>query len=513
MNSKKMESRHSAATGTAPKRSAFMMIGFLGVLLCSIPFYVSVVPPMTDVSQHVLVARIIAEYENPAFRFADYFTIDWAVAPNTLFYALLVPLQQFVGPFWDARIYMTIWVAATWVAVWYLAKVRNQEDPWIAALMALPITFCWYAYKGFLPFLMTFPLFSIAIAIWFGDLRPMRKIPVLWLLLVALFGFHIVGAAAAAAAICIAASAEVFVKNGDRHQLAFAALAVVPVPILTAIYLLGDSAPSSTIVHAGLVSNIVDVVKFTIVTLDNWATALMLLWLILLGSVLLVGRSHMSGEGPVLLGSAGLVVLAIAMPASLGSLWPAGPRLLPFALILLIVCLPWARLPKRLVGGAGLAIVLGLSAFTVRHVVALDRGLNDFIGGAHVVEPGSSILPILATTYDDSLGVNPYWALISVYTVMVGGSNPYVLATPHVMTGAAPLRYRRASDREYAFLYDLTHTAEDYAGVSASYDYVLLWGQARNIARVLEREMDRVYVSGDATLFASRRATHEHDGL
>ena len=59
---------------------------------------------MTDVSQHVLVARIVAEYQNPAFRFADYFTIDWAFTPNALFYLLLVRLQKLVGPFWDARV-------------------------------------------------------------------------------------------------------------------------------------------------------------------------------------------------------------------------------------------------------------------------------------------------------------------------------------------------------------------------------------------------------------------------
>ena len=192
----------------------------------------------------------------------------------------------------------------------------------------------------------------------------------------------------------------------------------------------------------------------------------MLVWLLLLGAILLVGWRDVIAEGPVSLGVAGLVVLAIAMPTSLGSLWPAGPRLLPFALILLVVCLPWARLPRRWVSGVCLALIVGLSAFTVRHLVILERGLDDFLGGVRFVEPGSSILPILASSYDASMGVDPYWALISAYTVLNGGSHPYIFASPHIMTGASPLKYRRTTDRDFAFLYEPTHPAEDYTGVS-----------------------------------------------
>ena len=166
---------------------------------------------------------------------------------------------------------MTIWVATTWLSVWYLAKVRRQDDPWVAALAILPISFCWYAYKGFLPFLMTFPLFAIAVALWFGNVRPALKIPVLWALLIVLFGFHIVGAAAAAAAICIAAFIGMFTNDSGRHQLGLAAIAVLPVPVMVGMYLLGESAPSAEISHSGVMSNLVDVVKFTCVTLDNWA--------------------------------------------------------------------------------------------------------------------------------------------------------------------------------------------------------------------------------------------------
>lgn len=43
-----------------------------GTLAVAVPFWLAIVPPMTDVSQHVLVARILDEYGDPAYRFSDY---------------------------------------------------------------------------------------------------------------------------------------------------------------------------------------------------------------------------------------------------------------------------------------------------------------------------------------------------------------------------------------------------------------------------------------------------------
>lgn len=499
-----MKVNKSASSESSRQTHLAMMAGFLGVILCSLPFYMSLVPPMTDVSQHVLVARIIAEYNNPEFRFSDYFSIQWVVAPTALFYVLLVPVQQLVGPFWDARIFLTLWVILTWLSVWHLAKVRGQRDPWLAALVSLPLAFCWYAYKGFLPFLMTLPLFAFTVAVWFDDWKPVAKIASLWLLLLALFGFHIVGAAAAAAVIVIAAFTQVFVVHNGWHHLRLAAIAVLPIPLLLGLYLLGESSPSVSIQHAGVLSNMVSVVKFTCATLDDRAAVLMLLWLCLLGVMLTVRWRDLSPAIPVLLSAAFLVALAVAIPSSLGALWPAGPRLFPFALILLIVSLPWTNLPRLWVVGTCLALLVGLSAFTVRHIVVLDKGLRDYLGTVEVVEPGKSVLPILADFYDESRWVDPYWALISANTVMRGGSNPYVFATPHIKTGASPIRYRRSSDRQFAFLYDPMHVATDYQGVSAAYDYVLLWGISPEITGVLEQEMIRIYERGNATLFARR---------
>ncbi len=467
---------------------------------------------MPDVSHHVLVVRILAEYGNPQLRFGDYFAVEWSLTPTVLFYLLMVPLQKLVGPYTDARLYLTVWVVLLWLSVWYLAKVRCQPDPWVPALAALPLAFCWYAYQGFLPFLMTLPLFALTVGVWCGELPPAKKVALVWGLLVLLFGFHIVGAAAAAATIAVVALCDVYLRKAERRELAIAAFAVLPVPLLTAAYLFGQSRPSAHIEFAGLLQTAVDVAKFTLTTLDDRASILMFVWAFLLAVVLLAYWRDLVDAVPMLLAAAVLVVLAIAIPSSLGALWPAGPRLLPFALILLIVSLPFVRLGEWSGVAASFALVIGLSAFTVHHIVRLDRGLRDFLAGAEFLEPGKSILYIPTGQYEGSRTVNPYWSLTCAYTVMRGGSHPYVLATPHIKTGASPLRYRRESDRQYAFLYDRARTAADYAGVSMAYDYVLLWGSSPDIAAVLGKEMKEIYVRGPTTLYASSRQNAPQGG-
>jgi hypothetical protein len=500
--------RHCSSGGN---EAMFILIGVAGVFLCAIPFYVSVVPPMTDVSQHVLVARVINDFDDPVLRYSDYFAIDWAIAPTSLFYVLLASIQQIVGPFWDARIYLTIWVVSTWLSVWYLARVRGHQNPWVAAAAILPLSFCWYAYKGFLPFLMAMPLFALAVAVWFQPTRPTVKVPLLWALLLTLFGFHIVGAAAAAAVICVVAAINWLERRSDPEPLLLAALSVSPLLVIVGAYVLGSNAPSTSPSTASIVSNLFDAVKFTCITLDNVASVAMLLWVVILGLLFASQFRYWKHEAPLLASMSCLMAIAALMPVSLGSLWPAGPRLFPFVLILVAVSIRWDRLPQIPLAVACLLLLSVLSASSIRHLVILDREVRDFIGGAQHVAPGSSVLPILASSYDKSRSVDPFWALISAYTVRNGGANPYAFAEPHITTGASPLHFRRESDRAYAFLYDPPESPRSHAGVSAAYDYVLLWGDAGETADVLAAEMKLIYSSGKAMLFESSRASPSTD--
>ena len=177
----------ASASTPVPGKALAMVCGIAGVALACLPYYAAAVPPMADLPAHVLVARIVADYSDAALRFSDYFTVEWAASPTALFYLVLVPLQKVVGPFTDARLYLTAWVVLTWLSATCLAKALRQQEPWLAGLVSLPLAFCWYAYNGFLPFLMSLPLFAFSVAVWCTEWKPLAKTLALSALLLALF--------------------------------------------------------------------------------------------------------------------------------------------------------------------------------------------------------------------------------------------------------------------------------------------------------------------------------------
>jgi len=386
--------------------------------------------------------------------------------------------------------------------VWCLGTVRGQSNPWLSAIVASPLAFCWYVYMGLLPFIMTLPLFAFAMAVWLGQWNPVAKALVLWVLLITLFGFHVVGAAAAATAITICALGNVLLEKSDWRQVFWAGFSVLPVPVLVGVYLFGRAGPTVRVISAGIFSNVVDAVKFTCATVSEQAAVLMLAWVALLGVVAMVRWRDLRDALPVTLAAACLLLLSVIVPVNMGALWPAGPRLFPFALILVIATVNWSGCPKGVVAGLGLFLVAGLSAFTTQMAATLDQQFHDFLSAVELVQPGKKFLPILVNPHEGSRWVDPFWSLGSAYTVLRGGSNPYVFGIPYIKTGASPIRYRDGADFKYAYLYDPNRRADDYRGVSHSYDYVLLWGDSPRIASVIAAEMVQIHVRGQGILFA-----------
>lgn len=477
----------------------------LAAVLCVIPFLIAVVPPMTDVSQHVLVARIIAAYDDPGLKYSDYFDLAWGVTPGVLFYAILAGLQLVTAPYLDVRIYLVFWVFATFYAVMWLAKRYEGSSPHLSALAAIPLAFSWYVYMGFLPFLMTLPLFAVTIAVWLGREWSIVKLMTIWALFVLLFGFHIVGAAAAAGTIGVMAIST-WLREARPRVLGEAAVSVLPAFVLGLLYFGGAHPPKAQVTLSNPFFNLVDVVKYTCGTLSDGAAVLMVLWIIILaGLVVLSLRVELMGHVPLLAAIVSLLLISAVMPSDLGALWPAGPRLFPYAVILVCVYIPWARWSPGIITGVFLLLLVMLSSFTVRHVNLMNPDYRDFLSGIEVVEPGGRVLPVLVDPSEGSKWVDPYWSLASAYTIAKGGVSPYVFAIPYIKTGASPLRYRLPSQyRPYAFLYNEGSTPDDYRGVSAFYDYVIIWGEAAGLEGVLSSEMVKIHRRGRLVIYSSR---------
>jgi hypothetical protein len=494
------------APGPAP--IAFAALWIVGALAVITPFWLAVVPPMTDVSQHVLVARILTRYGDTTARYAEYFAIVSTTSPAVLFYRVLGALQSAVGPYTDAKVYLSAFVVLLSVSAWVLARVRRVETPALASLLILPLGGCWYVYGGLLPFVMTFPLFALTVAAWWSRLRPTVKIPLLWVGLLLLYAFHIVGAAAAA--IVIATDALVAAARTPRslHPLLIGVVAGIPLAALAGAYLLGAHGPTVTVTYGGIGQNLVHTISYTSSALTRSGRALMLLWLAGLGvAALWQGARHRLPAGlpaPVLV----LGALSVLLPTSLGALWPAGPRLLPYAVILLVAGLSCSRRALGRVALATVILVLALNVPNALQARALDRQYRQFLSGIPLVAPGSKLLPILVDPYAGAKSIWPFWSLASAYPIYRGGATPYVFAEPYVKTGASPLRYRHRDEFGYAFLYDPPRPARDYRGVGRQYDYVLVWGVDPDLYAVLAQELTLRHRDGPLRLYASTDRDH-----
>lgn len=484
-------------------RQPGFLAGLIGIVLCCVPFYLSYVIPMTDVPQHVLIARILLDYDAPDLRFSEFFDIDWAFVPTTLFYIVLAGIQKIVGPFWDAKVILTLWVVANWLAMGYLARVLDCREPWIVALAALPLTGCWYVYQGYLPFLMSLPVFTATLGVWFNQWPPVRKIAVLWVLLLAAFGFHIVGMAAAAAVIGTSALVQAAQQRSARPVI-MGVIAGIPVPILLLVYLLGDNGPSVTIDYQGVWSNTIDVIKYTLTTLHDYAPLALLAWLGLAVAIAAWRFRELRAYLPVLAASFVLAVLACVMPASFGALWPAGPRLLPFAILAFIPVVPWSRITAKGATAALLGILAVICVLNSQATLRLKPDMRDYLGALELVRVGANVLPIKFDPNGGSKWTEPLGNMAAVYTVVRGGSNPYVFASPHTKTGASPVKYRDDVKLPFAYRYEQDQAAQDYQGVSAAYDYVLIWGSLPSVEEALGKEMTEVYESGKAHLYARK---------
>jgi hypothetical protein len=212
----------------------------------------------------------------------------------------------------------------------------------------------------------------------------------------------------------------------------------------------------------------------------------------------------------LLLLTASLFAIGLSMPIAIGILWPAGPRVFPFAFLAGLGLLPQTQRAAR-IGLAPTALVLAAAVpFLVSKSVEINRDYDAFLAAAPQLESGKKLLPIVVDPYAGARQVYPFWSIASMYSTLRGGGNPYVFASPYWKTGGAILAYRRyAEDFPYCYQYEeqpLPRYEADVDGISRSYDYVLVWGEAARLRTLLAERMDVVSDDGALALFRARTA-------
>jgi len=165
----------------------------LVVLFYILPIWVFKYFPSQDGPCHIYNSFILRHYNDPDYRFNEFYEINRKIIPNWTSHAFMMMLMYIVPPLIAEKILLTVYVILMASGILYLLNVvKNNRTP--LAFIGLPFTYNYLLLMGFYNFAISVALFIIAICYWWKHF-PFFKIKnaiMLAILLVILYFSHAV---------------------------------------------------------------------------------------------------------------------------------------------------------------------------------------------------------------------------------------------------------------------------------------------------------------------------------
>ncbi|HEX9262275.1 MAG TPA: hypothetical protein VF893_07075, partial [Candidatus Bathyarchaeia archaeon] len=324
------------------------------------------------------------------------------------------------------------------------------------------------------------------------------------IILIVIYGFHVVGAAVGVFSILCPSVLPGVREKGMWRRLLTDVLALCPLFVLLAIYLKSGEGPDVIVTYREPINTMKAFIGGTFGSLAEpvvWIGILGLGGFCITVLYVILKKRHNSS---VLILSLSLCLIGLAMPYSLGSLWPAGPRLLPYAILSGIGLLNLQRFGRRTFVVVISVVMVLMSYFTIDKSLELSKETKKLLSGVSKIEYGKRLLPIFKEPHKGSRYTYPFLWMAVAYNVIRGGSQPYIFASPYVKTNATPLKYMNYDSYGYAFLFEESVEAKEYRGVSGKYDYVLIWGEDPGIESVVGAEMRLVHSNPPLEIYGKK---------
>ena len=441
-----------------------------------------------------MVARVLADLDNPFLRYGDYFSIHWRPIPTSLGDLTLAAFVGVFSPIVALKAYFIVFAAGLWLSGrFYLKQVGH---PGFAVIVLLPLLHLFYVFSGFLPFIGSVALYPLLLGVMIGFPSGVRRSGWLALILVALYGFHLVGAVVGCFAVVLFA-----INIRPPRILWDHLLAIVPCAGLIAYYAVTKPRDTGPLLFHGPLGQIRAYVGYSVWSLSPTASWLFVVLLALFTAAVVwhVRRGKII-HGRLIILSIILVTIGLFMPYQIGGEFIVGPRTLPFAFAAAGGALKWdARFLRASIVLVCMFLAIS-SALNTSKALAVQASYRVFLSGMPTVKPGSKVLPIIE---DLSLGGNkyiqPFNSVEDIYNIYRGGANPYVFAEPLVGNGANLLRAKYALSPISKF--SLNAQRVDYRAVSKDYDYVICWGRLPTIKPAITSEAPLVFENGLLSIY------------
>ena len=517
-------------TGPSAKaRPAEMAAAAVLVAAAVWPFWAGRFLPLLDLPQHLGLASVIARHGDPATRFAELYSVDRRATPYWGYYGAMRWLSFLLSTETANRVLLSAYAAALPLSAGYALSRLGRDWRW--AVFAVPLVFNTNLFLGFTGFVLSLPLFLLAVGLSARHLEEERPDPLREVRLAALvalvFLFHAQTFGLLGLSVLALAAVE---WRGTRWALR-RSLAYVPSLLLFAPWFLRSFvfpearplAEGHTAHHlnygtlrglgvryesaGAILSRMPERVLGSFSDGSDLRIGAALLAVFLLALAFARGDAG-EGKGPraALRGRRGEVLAALllasylAAPMEMAGQWYIAPRHLVLAALLLPAFLsaPAAGLRRGLVAAAAvLSLVLSFGA--AAKVREFQRQVGPFPEVLARMEPGKRVMNLMF----DNGGGGPVrlWPFVHwscYYQALVGGDVSFSFAgLPSI-----PVSYRPGMQAPHP--YEWAPQDFRWEAMGPSYDYFLVRGRPWGDAARLGEHADLVVEAGPWQLWRRR---------
>lgn len=368
----------------------------LMVLLAAVPLIIPIVPPLTDLPEHMGRYRIQLSDPSSPLR-AEYFDFHWAFIANLGVDLLIVPMAALFGLELGVKLIVIGIVMLTMTGMLWIAREAHGRVP-PPALFALPLAYSFPLIWGFVNYLLAMALALNAYALWLrlGRLQRWRLRQMLFVPIgLALTTAHIFGWAV----LCLLAfGAEVIRARDMGYKLlpslwqgAWSCLSLAPPLLLLIVWRSGDANGANVdwFYWRAKYVYMLSILRNSWMDLD--IANVYLLWGLVafgLGGVW-VRMNRTLGVAALM-----LIIAYVLLPRILLGSAYADMRLAPYVMLVAVIALALRSQSRRqaaIVASVAIAIYVGRIALLTQNFAAHDVANRRQLAALDHVAPGSRV--------------------------------------------------------------------------------------------------------------------------
>lgn len=481
----------------------------------TIPIWLVPYPPLTDYPKHLLLAKVISEYNNPVFPYSNYFDLHRFPVPNLIFQIGMLFLQKLFDVLIAGKILLTLSMILFPFSIFYFLHSINK-DKLVFGLFAYPFIYNWYFNLGLVNFYIGLGLFFLTLGFWWRkkDKFSIQNQIILAILFILLYLSHVF---VYAASILALGMLSVLCLQKFRYFLKWLAPIFPSLILFFSYYYLCFSAPGAKYPFG--FSNLPDLLIQFLVSFLYFSKKEVLLYCLPLifylfffihmlktikplkienGKFILDFRTK---EGQFLVLFILFLALYFILPWYGFGGWGLNQRL---NLIIVFIGVATFCLPRRVFLIYGFIILISISSlmfytYNFNWYKKIDRQYEDFASGIQYIEDNKIILPIILDIKGDSIHTEPFRGFWAYYHLKKGGVGPYFFAMP----GNHPVTYKEEKVKQFLKNPFVNNFKSENLDVRSSqlYDYILVWGKDKDIFSKIEKRFTLIYKKGNLHIY------------